>query len=103
MKFMEYQYCDPFHNDLPLTSLQNHQQEPSINFYSMKTRKHFKSNSMCKGAGRVLSSTSVAVGKDAGQSHNFTGMTQENYIDPRYLGAGMVTSISDMSFRGLWM
>lgn len=32
-----------------------------------------------------------------------TGLIQENYVNPRYLGAGMVSSISNMSFGGLWM
>ena len=32
-----------------------------------------------------------------------TGLMQENYVNPALLKAGMVASISNMSFVGLWL
>lgn len=33
----------------------------------------------------------------------FTGVAPENDINHKYLATGMVTSMSKMSFRGLWL
>jgi hypothetical protein len=64
--------------------------------HAMKTQKNFE---VKPGASPNIRHTL----KKTKPVHMYTGLIQENYVNPRYLGAGMVASISNMSFGGLWM
>ena len=68
----------------------------------MKNWRHFSSKPTYKGEGFTTSANARSSVKETGPGHFSNGMTQENYVNPRYLGEGAVGSLSGMSFRGVW-
>jgi hypothetical protein len=68
----------------------------------MKNWRIFRSRSILKGE-QIPSSIVRVTLKETEPALSSTGLTQENYVNPAYLGKGTVTSISHMSFNGLWL
>ena len=69
----------------------------------MKNRKNFNSDPGYKGKEQGTSANAGPTVKEPEPVRAFRGQTQENYINPRYLAARMIVSISNMSFAGPWL
>ena len=69
----------------------------------MKNWRNFKSNRGFISEEQVCSANAGPIAKEPEPMSVISGPTQENYVNPKFLGAGMVVSISNMSFMGLWL
>ncbi len=69
----------------------------------MKTQQNPKTFAGINHENQLVSSYINEPTKESDPILAFTGLTQENYVNPLYLRTGMVTSIANMSFGGLWM
>jgi hypothetical protein len=52
---------------------------------------------------KLPASEILTIVKESEPGRSFTGQTQENYVNPKYLAVGVVASISNVSFGGLWL
>jgi hypothetical protein len=69
----------------------------------MKNWKNVKVNPGLKVREQVSAANNNPNAKQPEPVCAFTGLMQENYVNPAFLNAGMVANISNMSFVGLWL
>ncbi len=69
----------------------------------MKNWRNFKSNRGFINEVKLPASEIHPIVKESETGGMFTGQTQENYVNPKYLAMSVVSSISNVSFGGLWL